>query len=91
MLDVTHLPDLGHTACAARDLSFLRVTTDYSESLATFRSLAQFSHHTDSPSSASSRVDSQVAGPSRDAEVDPKFQQTSAKKSSGNKRSTWVR
>ena len=98
-LDVTHLPDLGHTASAARDLvpcmvdgaipipakagarpdagvvesgSFLGVTTDDSESLAAFRSLC-----------ASSRGDSQVAGPSRDAEVDAKFQQTSSKQSFG--------
>ena len=62
--------------------SFLCVTT--TDSGATFRSLAQaFSHHTNSTSCASSRVASQVAGPSRDAEVGPKFQQTSSKQSFG--------
>ena len=52
------------------------------ESSQTFRSLEkEFSHDADSPSGASLRVDFEVAGPSRDAEGNPQFQQPSAQKS----------
>ena len=64
--------------------SFLGVTTDDSESCASFRGLAQaFSHHTNSTSCASFPVDSQVTGPSGDTEVHPKFQHTSSRQGFG--------
>ena len=58
---------------------FLGVTNN-PESSATLRSLGRaISHNADSTSGASTRVDSQVAGPSRSADRDP--QQPSAQQS----------
>ena len=60
---------------------FLGVTND-PESSATLRSVGRaISHNADSTSGASTRVDSQVAGPSRSADRDPQFQQPSAQQS----------
>ena len=65
-------PDVG----AVESGSFLGVTTDDTESFATFRCLAEaFSHHANSTSGGSSRIDSQVAGFSCDTEMDPQLQQ----------------
>ena len=58
-------PNLEHCQMSAlwRLEAFFSMTTNDSESLASFRGLAQgFRHHVDSTSCASSRVDSQVAG-----------------------------
>ena len=99
-LDVTHPPDFGQTASAARDLmphmvdgampipaatklahgqmSLFRVTSEHSEPSATFRGPAQaVPHH--SHRTSTTRVDSQIAGPSRDTNNDSELQQPSPK------------
>ena len=66
----------GPDVCAVETGSFFGVTSADSESLAPFRGLAQaFLHHPNGTSGSASRVDSQVAGPSHDNEIDPWLQQ----------------
>ena len=70
-------PDVG----AVESGSSRGVPTDDSESFALFRGLTQaFPYNSNRTSSSASHVDSQVAGPSVDADMDPKFQQPPWKK-----------